>query len=94
VTVASSLPEAAAAAAANPDIALVVTDYHLGTDDTGVQVIAALRKQLGETLPAILITGDTSSAMREIRGDNSLRMASKPINPDELLQLLSELIQR
>jgi two-component system, sensor histidine kinase len=91
VTAASSLKEACEAAAAHPDISLVVTDYHLGSDDTGVHVITALRKCLGERLPAILITGDTSSAMRELRNDDWLRTASKPINPDELLALLREL---
>jgi CheY-like chemotaxis protein len=93
VTVASSLPEALAAAAANPNIGLVVTDYHLGSDDTGVQVIAALRERLGGHFPAVLITGDTSTAMRDLQCDAWLRTASKPINPDELLALLSELVR-
>jgi two-component system CheB/CheR fusion protein len=92
VSTASSLAEAISAATANPNIGMLVTDYHLGSDDTGVQVIAALRAQLGEHLPAILITGDTSSAMRELPGGDTLRIASKPINPDELLGLLRDLI--
>jgi two-component system, sensor histidine kinase len=91
VTVASSLAEATAAAEANPDIRLLVTDYHLGTDDTGVHVISAVRKRLGERLPAVLITGDTSSAMRDLKCDDALRTASKPINPDELMEMLRKL---
>jgi PAS domain S-box-containing protein len=91
VTTAASLAEALAAAQAQPGIRLLVTDYHLGNDDTGVKVIAELRTRLGPRLPAILITGDTSSAMRDLRGDEFLRTASKPINPDELLTLVREL---
>jgi two-component system, sensor histidine kinase len=92
VTAASSLAEATEAAAAHANIGLLVTDYHLGADDTGVQVISSVRARLGERLPAILITGDTSSAMRDLPLDGNLRTASKPINPDELMQLVRELV--
>jgi CheY-like chemotaxis protein len=91
VVVSGSLAEALEAIKANPDIGLLVTDYHLGTDETGVQVIAAARQQLGEALPAVLVTGDTSSAMQEIDVDGRLRTACKPINPDQLLALIAEL---
>jgi CheY-like chemotaxis protein len=91
VVVAGSPAEALGAIEANPDIGLLVTDYHLGTDETGVQVIATARQKLGAALPAVLVTGDTSSAMQEIGVDARLRTASKPINPDQLLALLAEL---
>ena len=41
---------------------------------------------------AILVTGDTSPAVRETHGDAHLHIASKPINADELLQLARRLI--
>jgi PAS domain S-box-containing protein len=91
VLTAASLNEAAEAAKENADIAMLVTDYHLGADETGVQVIATLREKLGQSLPAVLVTGDTSSAMQELELDSRLRTAIKPINPDQLLALLSEL---
>jgi PAS domain S-box-containing protein len=89
-----SLSEALAAAQANAHIGLLVTDYHLGADETGVQVIAAVRERLGASLPAVLMTGDTSSAMHDLKCDPQLRTASKPINPDQLLALLTELVPR
>jgi two-component system, sensor histidine kinase len=92
VTTASSLEEAVRATGANPDIGLLITDYHLDTYQTGVHVIAAVRERLGARLPAVLVTGDTSTFMREITCDDRLRSASKPINPDELLALLRELV--
>jgi signal transduction histidine kinase/CheY-like chemotaxis protein len=91
VTAAASLSEAIAAAEKTPGIRLLVTDYHLGDAQTGVQVISEIRERLGQQLPAILITGDTSSAMRELRCDDHLRTASKPVNPDQLLALVREL---
>jgi PAS domain S-box-containing protein len=92
VTTAGSLAEAMEATEKTPGVRLLVTDYHLGSDDTGVQVISEVRKRLASQLPAILITGDTSSAMRDLQCDDRLRTASKPINPDELLSLVRELI--
>ncbi len=92
VTAVGSYREAVQAAASNPAIGLLITDYHLGADETGEQVITAVREQLGPLLPAILVTGDTSTAVRDFSCDAHLRAASKPINPDELLALLRELL--
>ena len=50
------------------------------------------REMLGDSLKAILVTGDTSSAVRELQGDDKLRIASKPINSDELLALVRSLL--
>lgn len=91
VTATSSFEEAVAAAEPGKDLRLLITDYHLGGNQTGVQVIDAVREKLGRQLPAILMTGDTSSAMRELRCDAFLRTASKPIDPDELLKLVHDL---
>jgi hypothetical protein len=41
-------------------------------------------------LKAVIMTGDTSSAVKELTRDANLRLASKPINADELLKLLSD----
>jgi CheY-like chemotaxis protein len=70
---------------------MVVTDYHLADGETGVQVLEALRRNAGRSLPAVMITGDTSSAMRELgAADPGLRSVSKPIDADELLAILRE----
>ena len=66
--------------------------YHLANQETGIQVIEAMRRQVAPDLKATLMTGDTSSAMRMIQHDNKLRAASKPIKADELLGLLRELL--
>jgi len=71
---------------------LLVTDYHLEGGSTGTQVIAAARETINDSFKAILVTGDTSSAVREMQGDANLRIASKPINPDELLALVKALL--
>ena len=73
-------------------IDLLVTDFHLETGRTGTEVIAAARKIWGESLKAILVTGDTSSAVRELKCDANLRITSKPIQAEDLMSLVRELL--
>lgn len=76
----------------HPDIDLLVSDYHLKEDQTGLNVIGAVREQLARNIPAILVTGDTSSAMRKLPNDRRLRLASKPVDAEELLTLIDDLL--
>jgi CheY-like chemotaxis protein len=92
VTAVASLVEALAHAAKDPRLDLLVTDYHLEHGETGMQVIEALRAALRVPLRALLITGDTSSAVSELPVDAHLRIASKPIDAAQLLAMLRELL--
>lgn len=94
VVAAVSCAEAVERVRSDAQIDLLVTDYHLSGDETGVDVIAAVRDALGRKIPVVLITGDTSSAVRKLRGDPLLRFASKPIDADELLSVVGELLDR
>jgi len=91
VTAAVSLREALGHATREPRIDLLITDYHLD-GETGVQVIAALREQLNRPLKAVMMTGDTSSAVRELPPDPLTQIVSKPVNAQELLRLLRQLL--
>ena len=71
---------------------LIVTDYHLESGRTGTDVINAARELTGVASKAILVTGDTSAAVREMQGDEMLRITSKPINSDELLAQVRTLL--
>lgn len=74
-----------------PDI--VVSDYRLDFGMTGVDVIAAVRKEFGEALPAMLVTGDTDPALlRELAGDGIV-VLHKPIDVDVLQTQMAHLTQ-
>lgn len=96
VTAVSSLTEALRAMPEGaPD--LLITDYHLKDGELGTEVIATLRRRWGTNLKAVLITGDTSAGIKALSGDPHsgdphLRIASKPVDADELLTLLRELL--
>ena len=92
VLCAASLAETREALARDPRIDLVIADYHLQHGETGIEVIAAARTFAGEPLAAILVSGDTSSTLREVQATDRLRIASKPIRADELLAMITELL--
>jgi PAS domain S-box-containing protein len=92
IATAASLEEAITRLRETRDIDLLITDYHLDGGRTGTEVIAAARAILGPELKAILVTGDTSSVIRELQRDPNLRITSKPINAEELLGLMESLL--
>jgi two-component system, sensor histidine kinase len=92
VATAASAADAVGLLEAQENFDLIITDYHLEDGHTGTEVIAAARRVLGDSLRAILVTGDTSSAVREIASHANLRITSKPINSRELLGLVRELL--
>ena len=62
--------------------------------DTGVGIPAAqiYDESLGIHMKAVLIIGDTSTAMRELPRHSLMRITSKPVKVDELLTLMRALL--
>jgi CheY-like chemotaxis protein len=92
VTAVESLAEALRHVREKNRVDLLLTDYHLRRGELGTQVIGALRAASPVPLKAVLMTGDTSKAVAELPRDPYLRLASKPIDADELLTLLRALL--
>jgi two-component system, sensor histidine kinase len=91
VTAVGSLSDALRAVAQEPP-ELLMTDYHLAEGELGTEVIAALRARVRPELKSILLTGDTSAEIKEMRADSNLRILSKPVDAEELLRLLQALL--
>ena len=92
VTPAASADEALRLLETEPPFDLLVTDYHLGDGRTGTEVLQAAR-ELRAGMSAVLVTGDTSPAIQELRADDALRITSKPIQSDELLAMIRSLLR-
>jgi len=92
VLCAASLGETEQVLRENPQLDLIIADYHLQGNETGVDVIAAARAIAGESLGAVLVSGDTSSRLRDVKAGDRLRIASKPIRAEELLSIIAELL--
>lgn len=74
-----------------PDI--VLADYHLDGDDTGLAAVAALRDATGLHLPAILITADRSENLRRMAAREDMMVISKPVKLSRLRPLIDWAIQ-
>jgi CheY-like chemotaxis protein len=94
VTTATSLAEAIERTRDYPDLDLLITDYHLAGSGTGRQVVSEVREIRGPDLKAIVITGDTASAVHQFDSDSGLCWITKPVNPAQLLTLLKHLLAR
>lgn len=71
----------------NPD--LVITDYGLAQQETGLDLLRKIRAKLQRQVPAIIITGDTSQSQQGLGANTEL--VCKPLDPQVLLQLVSKL---
>ena len=92
VMTAASLAEALQKLRESRGTDLLVTDFHLADGETGLDVIASLREQLGATLKAVLLTGDTSSAVKALAHDPHLRIVSKPVQAETFLEVVRDLL--
>jgi len=90
VVTAASLAEARQRLHESGGTDLLVTDFHLAAGETGVEVISRLREESGTTLKAVLLTGDSSSAVRDLAQDPDLRLVSKPVQAEAFLEIVRE----
>ena len=81
-------PDDALALATEYPPQLLVTDYRLRNERTGGDVITLLRKQCGNALPAIIITGDTDPARLRETAAYRATLLHKPVNPQALREAL------
>lgn len=74
-----------------PDI--IISDYHLGAEETGIEAIAGVRSACSARIPAFLISGDTTPAVRQAAQSSGHVLLSKPVRPMKLRALLSHLMR-
>jgi DNA-binding NtrC family response regulator len=72
-----------------PDV--LVSDFHLRRGETGLQIIDAARRQYGDGLPAILVSGDTTNR-NMIQGRENISFLTKPVDVDQLISIASVLV--
>ena len=88
---AGSIEEALNLAQANPPD-LIISDYRLRGNRTGIEAISVLRSLINKSLPALLITGDTTSERLREAKTSGLPILHKPVLPSQLYQMLVRLV--
>ncbi len=71
---------------------VIIADYRLRGGTTGVQAIKSLRKEFGQFIPAILITGDTEPDRIAEANNSGYPILHKPLVPNEFVATLSEVL--
>jgi signal transduction histidine kinase len=66
---------------------LIISDYQLGVNETGFDVIAAVRARQEKNIPGILISGDTSPELLLSASSGGHHLLHKPVRPAKLRSL-------
>jgi signal transduction histidine kinase/CheY-like chemotaxis protein len=75
--------------AGHAPVDLILTDYRLGQGQTGADAVRRIRSYLSRRVPALIITGDTSSErLREATASGS-RLLHKPLDTEQLLAAIT-----
>ena len=77
-----------APAGISPD--LIIADYRLPHGDTGVGVVEALRAAFDADVPAIVITGDTSTSVARLIEASGCLLVHKPLDSVTLRRLIQK----
>ncbi|HUF86336.1 MAG TPA: response regulator, partial [Thermohalobaculum sp.] len=71
----------------------IISDYRLGSGETGIEAIARLRGAFGAAIPAFLISGDTApERLRDARAQG-IHLLHKPVPPMRLRAMLAQLLK-
>ena len=70
----------------------MISDFHLGPTERGSDAIERARLHFKHTLPAILLTGDTSAVPARLSNEAGIRMLNKPVDAQRLVALIDELL--
>ena len=71
---------------------LIVSDYRLRGDETGLKVIEHLHAEYNDEIPAILVTGDTAAErLRDVERDG-LVLLHKPVGASAMRAAIDRLL--
>lgn len=63
---------------------LLLTDYRLDGEETGLQTITALTEDLGRALPALIVSAESAKAIRAEAGNIAVAILEKPVAEGDL----------
>jgi signal transduction histidine kinase/CheY-like chemotaxis protein len=69
--------------------ALVIADYRLEAGANGIDAIVAVRRHLGAQVPAIVVTGSTTSAHEAEAHAHGFHLLIKPVLPNKLRAMIA-----
>jgi CheY-like chemotaxis protein/anti-sigma regulatory factor (Ser/Thr protein kinase) len=71
----------------------IISDYQLGNDTNGIDVITRVRMYYNKLIPCLLISGDTSPTIMKLASVNGHHLLHKPVKPAKLRSLVLHLLE-
>ena len=72
---------------------MIISDYQLSDNQTGLEVIKLIREKLSCCVPAIILTGNTRPDIVRILSEQSIPILYKPVQPITLKALISDVLK-
>jgi CheY-like chemotaxis protein len=72
---------------------LIISDYHLIDNSTGLDAVNAIREIVDDLIPAFIVTGDTSMVVDEAKHLRNSILIRKPVDPEQLIADAAEAIE-
>lgn len=72
---------------------LIITDYQLDNEGSGIDVIALIREHHNKQVPCILISGDIGPAVLKLASVGGHHLLHKPVRPAKLRSLVVYLLE-
>lgn len=92
VSTASSLPQARKLLREGNTWDLIITDYQLDNEGSGIDVVALIRQHHARQIPCILISGDIGPAVLKLASEEGHHLLHKPVRPAKLRSLVVYLL--
>ena len=93
VTAAASLNDVLSKWQSNAPPDLVIADYQLDNNETGLQVLSALQVHWQGTAPTLIISADNSEEMQDKVKQQGYQFLAKPVQPANLRLTLRRLLR-
>lgn len=71
---------------------IVIADYHLDSQNTGLDLLLRLRNRVGQDVPGIVLSGDLPAVLRAVKSPViNCKFLSKPVDTTALVDAIAEL---
>lgn len=79
---------------ASSDVQLIIADYHLDNDETGLDAARALNQRLPGPVPVLMITANYGQDLKQQIRESGYLLIHKPVKPMKLKTTLSHLLEQ
>ncbi|MEH6472588.1 MAG: NahK/ErcS family hybrid sensor histidine kinase/response regulator [Halopseudomonas sp.] len=93
VLIAQRYEDIAAQAEQLGSLDLIVADYHLDDDKTGLEAVERMQQELAIDAPVLMITANYSNELKQQVRTRGYRLMNKPVRPAKLKAVIQHLIQ-